>query len=322
MERIDVHTHCFPETFLREVAAAYPDRVQTVEPAEGRPMMAIWSGAPLPAWDEERRCGEMDRDGVRLEILSAPTVYTAVDARTAELCQRINDAHARVADRQPGRFRFFVHLPVHDAVEARKEFERWLGSDAVVGVTLPSNLGGIYPGDRSLTPIWEWFHDAGLPVFIHPVKPCGIRSPLIPVVVDFPHDTATAGASIVYAGLFDRYPGLKVILSHYGGALGSLARRLDIVDHPHFPRTVSAELVRTPSEYVGEFYVDTAQGFHRPAFECARATFGLGHLIYGSDHFFHDSPWRPELNRFLDSLMLRFDEREAILHGNAEQLLP
>jgi predicted TIM-barrel fold metal-dependent hydrolase len=152
------------------------------------------------------------------------------------------------------------------------------------------------------------------------VKPCGLDAPVHPVVFSFPHDSALAAASLIYSGVFDRLPQLKIVLSHYGGALPSLAKRLDIVRHPHFPPAPGADLAAPPSSYVARFYVDTAQGFHRPGFDCARLVFGIDHLLYGSDHFFHESPWRPELNRFFESVPLSAPEQYALFRGNAERL--
>ncbi len=319
--RIDVHAHAFPESFLRRMAAEYPDDVRLREPTGSMPLLAIWASAPLPAFDPARRIREMDRDDVAVEVLSAPPVYQRIDGRTAELCSAINDAQLEIARAHPDRFRSFVHLPVHDPGAAEKELARRVGNAEVAGVSLATNMAGVYPGDPAMTPVWDAIVSADLPVFLHPVTPCGACNPLAPVIFDFPNDTALAAGTMIYSGLFERHPGLKVILCHYGGALPSLARRLDMVRHPHFPPGPGAGLPALPSESVRRFFVDTAQGFHRPGFDCARSVFGLGHMLYGSDHFLHESPWRPDLNAFLDGLPLSREERAALLRGNAERLL-
>ena len=323
MDYIDVHAHGFPEPYLRQLAATYPTEVQVEEAAGTTPMVTRWSKAPLPAWDLERHLEEMDRDGVAVEILSAPPVYSHLDAHTAGFCRLLNDFQAGVAQAAPGRFRSFLHLPAHDVSASLQEFARWRGRSEVAGVFLGSNMSGIYPGDSSLLPIWDAIHAAELPVFIHPLAPCGYAGPMMPVILAFPGDTATAAASIIYGGLFEQFPTLKVILAHYGGGLGMLARRLDMgVDIDFFPPGHGQNLPIPPSQYLSRFYVDTAQGFHRPAFDCACAVFGMQHLLYGSDHFFHGSPWRPELNRFLAGLPLSQAHRHAIVRGNAEHLVP
>ena len=322
MDYIDVHAHGFPETYLRQLAATYPTEVEVEEASGTTPMVTRWSKAPLPAWDLERHLEEMNHDGVALEILSAPPVYSHLDTHTAGFCRLLNDFQAEVVQAASGRFRSFLHLPVHDVSASLQELARWRGRSEVAGVLFGSNMGGVYPGDVSLFPIWEAIDAGGLPVFIHPLAPCGYAGPVMPVVLAFPGDTATAAASIIYAGLFERSPTLKVILAHYGGGLPAVARRLDMaVDIPFFPPGHGQNLPQPPSQYLPRFYVDTAQGFYRPAFDCACAVFGAQHLLYGSDHFFHGSRWRPELNRFLASLPLSPAERHAIVRGNAERLL-
>lgn len=320
MDRIDIHAHAFPETFLRQIAAAFPEDVVILEPDGSLPLFALWSRAPIPAWDVERRLKEMDRDGIDVEVLSAPTVYQRLDARSTRFCRLLNDFQAEIARAHPKRFRSFLHLPVHDLEATRRELERWRSREEVAGVVLASNMGGLYPGHPSLLPVWEWLHESDLAVFIHPIAPPGRFSPIIPVIFDFPCDTATAAATLIYAGILERFPRLRVVLAHYGGALPSLAKRLDMVKHPHFPAALGADLPRLPSDYVRNFYVDTAQGFHRAGFDCAYRVFGVEHMLYGSDHFFHESPWRAQLNAFLDDVPLTRRERTAILRGNAERV--
>ena len=320
MHKIDVHTHCFPESFLREIARVFPG-VELREPSGDRPLFAMWANAPLPAWDLERRVREMDAAGIEREVLSAPTVYDRMGPETEALCQLLNDEQVSACKAAPDRLSAFIQLPLHDLSAARKELDRWIGCEHVVGVCLGTNAGGMYPGDPRMAPFWQWIDDAGLAVFVHPVKPCRCDMPIGPVLFQFPADSAIAAATMIYAGIPERHPTVPVILSHYGGALPGLARRLDIVDHPHFPPRPGAPLPRPASEYVGWLYADTAQGFHAPGFACARAVFGDSHLLYGSDHFFHDSPWRGELNSFFDEQALSDDVRAAIYRENAERVL-
>ena len=189
------------------------------------------------------------------------------------------------------------------------------------GIVLGSNVGGIYPGDASLLPVWEEIAASRLAVFLHPLSPCGYVGPIPPVIFHFVNDTAVAAATIIYSGLLDRFPELNIILAHYGGSMPYHLRRLDMIKHPHFPKSPGQDLQRWPSQYADRFYVDTAQGFHRPSFDCARAVFGIERLLYGSDYFLLDTPWRGELNAFFESLALSAIEREAIFRGNAQRLL-
>jgi len=324
LDRIDIHAHAFPEVFLRKIAAYYPETVKLREPArEDERLVAYWAGAPLPAWDSERRLREMERDRVAVEILSAPTIYSRLDEHTVELCALLNDFQAEAVAACPERFRSFLHLPVHDVDAVARELARWQGHPEIAGVVFGSNMGGRYPGEAIFERVWETIHEAKLPVFIHPVTPGACFGPAVPTIVLFPCDTTVAAASMIYGGLFERYADLRVILSHYGGTLPFLARRLDMaIDIPGFPPGHGQDLPSLPSSYVSRFYLDAAQGFHRPAFECARSLVGIERMLYGSDHFFTASTWRQRLNEFIDELELSADDRRALLEGNARRLLP
>lgn len=322
LDRIDVHAHAFPESYLRAVGKRYPQKVAIQEAVDGKPMIAHWSRAPLPSWDIGRRLEEMDRDRVKTECLSAPTIYSHLDDETVNECSLLNDFQANLVREAPGRFRSFIHLPVHKIDAALAELERWKDRSEASGVVLGSNMGGVYPGDPTLLPVWEAINKMNLPVLIHPVPPPAIYGPIMPTVLLFPLDTTTAAASILYYGLFERFPGLKIIIPHFGGALPFLRMRLDMaVDIGGFGPGQGQDLPKNPSAYVDRFYFDTAQGFHRPSFDCTCAIAGVDHIIYGTDHFFLDSPWRTRLNTFIDGLPLSVRDRVAILRGNAERLL-
>jgi aminocarboxymuconate-semialdehyde decarboxylase len=320
---IDVHTHGFPEEILRRFAIKYPDDFRLEQRRNGD-LVAVWSGVgvPLPAWIAEERLAAIERDQVELEILSAPTpVYAKADHETVHFCELINEFQAEVAIKYPNRFRSFIHLPVNDPKATRSILERWKNHPMTAGIVLGSNLGGIYPGDSSMVAVWEEIAASNLAVFIHPLGPCGVPGPLPAVVFDFVNDTARAAATIIYSGLLDRFPELRIILAHLGGSLPYHLLRLDFVLHPHFPQTPAAKLKRRPSEYAGHFFIETAQGFHRPSFACAREVFGFERILYGSDHFLLDSPFRPDLNKFIETLALSSKDREAIMRGNARRVL-
>ena len=322
IQRIDVHCHGFPEGVLKQWAAAYPDNFRLERRRGSSALVAIWAGVPLPAWIVEERLAAIERDQVALEILSAPTpVYAQADDNTTALCEEMNAFQADVASQHPTRFRSFIHLPIHDLEATRVALRRWKDHPMTAGIVLGSNVGGIYPGDASLLPVWEEIAASRLAVFIHPLTPCGSVSPIPAVSFDFVNDTAVAAATMIYSGLLDRFPELNIILAHYGGSMPYHLRRLDMISHPHFPKSRGQDLPRSPSQYANRFYVDTAQGFHRPSFELARAVFGIERLLYGSDYFLLDTPFRSELNAFFETLPLSDGEREDIFRRNARRLL-
>ena len=321
MGSIDIHSHAFPESFLRRISELHPDQIQLDE--SGDVLIGRWSKAPLPAFDLHTRKAEMDRDDVDLEFLSAPIVYGITDRTLVELCRRLNGFQAQMCNLEPDRFRSFLHLPVHDLRSTQAELTRWRDVPSVVGVVLGSNMGGTYPGDAALLPVWELIAESRLPVFIHPLGPCGMPPmPVMSPIFMFPNDTAVAAASIIYSGLMQRFPELDIILAHYGGPLSVLARRLDMgYENRGFAPGHGENFSQPPSSFLSRFYVDCAQGFHGPGLDAARAVFGIEHILFGSDQFLLGTTWRAQLNEFLyNNPRLSDADLHAILRGNAERL--
>ncbi len=322
LDRIDVHAHGFPEAYLRSLCKRYPQKASLQEPCDGKPLIAYWSRAPIPAWDTTIRLREMERDRVVTEVLSAPTIYTHLDDESPSYCRMLNDFQAELARASPGRFRSLLHLPVNSIPASLEELARWKGRSEAAGVVFGSNMGGVYPGDTSLLPIWEAIDKLSMPVLVHPVTPPALYGPVVPTILQFPLDSVTAAASILYSGLFERFPGLKIIIPHLGGFLPFVRTRLDMAaDIAGFPPGQGQDLPKKPSAYVDRFYFDMAQGFHRESFDCCRSVAGIDHILYGTDHFFLDDPWRPRLNAFIDDLPLSIRDRIALLSGNAERIL-
>ena len=126
---------------------------------------------------------------------------------------------------------------------------------------------------------------------------------------------------LLYSGLFERCPNLILILTHLGGTLPYLARRIDLGYDDHHFSDKYRQIPRRPSEYMHKLYFDTALGWHKPAFDCACDLVGIDHLVYGSDYFMSDSQFMVWTNEFLEGLPLSKEEKEKIYHKNAEGFL-
>ncbi|MEV0115308.1 amidohydrolase family protein [Streptomyces sp. NPDC050844] len=314
--RIDVHVHGFPRAYLESITAYYP---REVRPARHDGVM--WHGVPLPAWDRRARLTEMDDDHVAVEVLSAPTVYTSLDAHAGQLCSGLNDFTAGECDAEPDRFRAWLHLPVNDPDAAERELERWRGAGHIAGIVIGSNAAGVYPGQPEFRPVLDLIAETPWPLFIHPSVPPGTAGTVAAPILGMPADTTAAALSLIYSGAMDRYPQLTVVLGHYGGVLPFLASRANMgVDLPGFTPGHGQDLPQHPQHYLSRFAVDSAQGYHAPAFTCTLDTLGADRILYGSDHGTLND-YRARMNRFLDSLDLDDGTRDAVLADNAHHIL-
>src|SRR5262249_34262971 len=134
-------------------------------------------------------------------------------------------------------------------------------------------------------------------------------------------DTTLSTMKFLYSGLLERFPDLILIIAHLGGTLPFLARRIDIgFEVPHFPEKYK-QIPRRPSEYMQKLYFDTALGWHKPAFDCARGLVGIGAIVFGTGYFNEGSAFMAWTNAFLESLDLSKGDKEKIYSGNAERFL-
>ncbi|MDX6740614.1 amidohydrolase family protein [Actinocorallia sp. A-T 12471] len=238
-----------------------------------RKVMGEWS--PRVALDF------MDARGIDMQLLS----FTEID--TADEARRLNDHMASLVREHPGRFGMLASVPLASADEALREIGRAgdeLGAD---GFALPTNVEGRYFGDAFFDPIWSELDRRGAGVFVHPTNPagfdltsCGRPGPLI----EFPMDTARTVVDALYAGVFQRFPGLRMVLAHAGGVLPALFDRLLALGTlpwvPH-PATLTRDGIRAQ---LARLYVDTAIAGGPGPLGAAAAMVGAEHLLFGTDY--------------------------------------
>jgi predicted TIM-barrel fold metal-dependent hydrolase len=318
--KIDLHCHAFPGGFFRAAKTFYPDAIELGQ-GEQRRLLATWAGTTLPAWDHAGRLADIDRAGIDIGILSCPPVYSRVDEHAPELCRLVNDAIAAACRRDPQRFRGFAHLPFNDMKLALEEMRRALDELGFVGVLVTSNIGGRYLDSAEFYPFWEEANRRRVPVFMHPSSSPCYRDDQPGPLLSFPFDTTLSVYRLIYGGLYERLPDIVLIVAHLGGTLPFLARRTDLVfDVPGFFPGYKPP-ARRPSEWMRKLYVDTALGWNRGAFNCARELVGLDHIVFGTDYFVRSTRFMEWTIEFIDGLGLAASEREMIYEKNARQIL-
>jgi predicted TIM-barrel fold metal-dependent hydrolase len=299
MRKIDCHCHGFPPIVHRGLAAS------------GTSFSAI----PRTPWDAAARITEMNAVAIDVELLSCPHVY-AVTADLSDVCRELNDVFAADVDAHRSRFRAFLHLDLGDVSAAIAELDRTAGNDAFCGVIVPSNFHGRYLDEPEFTPLWPALAELKTPVFMHPVdSPC-YHDNEPPTVLSWPFDTTLALMRLITRGLFDRHPGLVLIASHLGGVLPFIAHRIDIA---FAPQTTAWTCARPPSSYLPNLYVDTAIGWSRAAFDCAREQVGIEHIVFGTDHFNANLPHMKKIDAFVLNALSE-SERTQVYHANAERV--
>jgi len=273
-----------------------------------------------------KRLAHMDAAGVDVQVLSfgspGPQGFGADIA--IPMARDANDrAHATVMAR-PDRFAAFAALPTADPSASAKELERCVTRLGFKGAMIHGHTHGSFLDDRKYWPIFEAAQALDVPIYLHPTlaHPAALDSyfkgyeELARAGWGFAIDTSCHFLRIVFAGVFDAYPKLKIILGHLGEGLPFAMHRLN--DHT---RQAAARrgLKRTPLEYLRDNLLVTTSGtWYEPAFLCTLLARGADKILFAVD-------WPYEANttgiEFLKKLSISDADREKIAHGNAERIL-
>lgn len=292
MAVIDVHTHMLTRAYLRLLVDRGGPKYAAGVNSAGEEILRMW-GAPFmtlrePMWDYDLRIKDMDAAGVDLAVVSltCPNTYFG-DADTSLAAARmVNDSMAEQQQIRPDRIRWLASLPWQHPALALAELERTITAGAV-GIMVIANIDGRNLTDPGFADVWTEIDRRGLPVLLHPGTPQGVRDMgldeygLVPPV-GFVFDTTLAVARMIFDGFFDRYPRLKLIAAHGGGALPYLAGRLDRC-HAEIP--ACAEVTRTkPSEYLRRIWYDAVVYDPGALGLCIEVAGGAERVLYGSDY--------------------------------------
>ncbi|RMH18398.1 MAG: hypothetical protein D6701_06360, partial [Gemmatimonadetes bacterium] len=258
---VDFHNHYFPPEYLDEIRRG-PSNFRITEDDAGNPVLHSPGdyNVVVPGHrDIDHRRKVLDEAGVDHQVITFTAPGTSIEEpeRAAELATVINDALADRVARHGERFTALAHLPLNHPAAAAAEMERVLGL-GFPGVMLFSNAAGVPLADERFWPIYEQADAAGAVVYIHPTYPLGVEAMedyMLMPLVGFLMDTTLAAAHLVFAGVPERFPRIRWVLCHTGGAVPFLAERFDRGWHA-FERC-RANLSRPPSEVLRTFHYDT-----------------------------------------------------------------
>ena len=339
--KIDIFNHIVPKSYYNKVVNAAPDVAKKIERSS-----SIFPS--LLDLDERFRIMDMFDEYVQVicyamppfEILGPPSI-------SADLARLANDGMAELVQKYPNRFLGFIaSLPMNDPEGLINEADRATKDLGAVGVQVYSNVSG-QPLTRSETiPLFDLMATLDRPIWIHPVRLANFPDYMseqksyyeIWWAFGWPYETSAAMAHIVFSGLFDRHPGIKIITHHLGGMVPYFEGRLG-AGYVHIgSRTSSWDDSRTttpdedsppvlekrPIDYFHLFYADTALFGAREATRCGLKFFGSDRILFGTDMPYYAKEgsalirWTIEI---IDQLDIKPAERKAIYEKNARRLL-
>ena len=273
----------------------------------------------------ETRLKDMDRMGIDVQAVSpAPNqlVYWSDPGFGAEIARQVNDRLAEIVAKWPERFVALGSVPLQNAQLAVAELDRCVGGLGFRGVELVPNVNGVELTDPrlGLEKFFARAEELGIVLFLHPLgftQGERLRDHYFNNVIGNPMETTIAASHLIFDGVMERHPKLKVVLPHAGGFLAHYWARMD---HAHRARPDTRMTIqRPPSSYLRRMYFDTI-AFDPRMLRQMVDVYGAGHVLLGTDYPYDMAETDPVA--FIGKVpRLTRAEREKIEGGNAARLL-
>ena len=321
VKTIDVHAHCqFPEAVALFGASTAAAQVPTLL-ADGRPRTEV----AVAYVEIDKRLAAMDAQAVDMEVLSInPFWYGSERDLAGQIVKLQNEKLAELCASKPDRFAAFASLTLQAPDLAVQELEAAVRKQGLKGAAIGGTVNGEAFSDPKFYPVWAKAEELDVPLFIHPTGIPELAKQLagngwLTNTVGYPLETTIALSHLVFEGIFDRFPKLKVIAAHGGGYLPSYADRSDhacLVS----PGSCNPEirLKKAPTEYLKQIYFDSLV-FTREAVRHLVAQVGASQVVLGSDYPY---PFQLQpVDHIFASESLSDDNRADILGRTAARLL-
>ena len=324
MSIIDFHNHFYPPEYLEAIQTA-PSNVKVTFDSDNNPLLHYPGDYNIivPGHrDIDIREEELKKAGVNKQVLTFTSPGTHIESpeRAVELARIVNSIFAQIVDKRGERFAALATLPLNDPSTSVEELKHAVLDLGFKGVMLFSNVNGAALSDRCYWPLYEKAEELQAVLYIHPINPVGVEAMteywLMPLI-GFTFDTTLAAAKLVFSGVVEKFPGIKWILAHLGGAIPYLAERLDRGYYAF--EECRKNINKPPSEYLKDFYFDTVN-FDTKALQLAIDFAGAGQLLAGSDYP-HQIGSLEKMVESLEKLNIPEEDRAGIKGGNAAKLL-
>ena len=322
MRSIDIHTHVLPA----ELPAWSPIRLEPVDASRARMLRAdgsFFREVGRNCWDPVERLRDCDGSGVGLQVLSTVPVllsYDSAPGRALDLARFLNDHLAGLCRARPRRFAGLGTLPLQSPELSLRELERCMGELGLAGVQIGSQVNRWNLSEPALFPVFARAAELGAAVFVHPWDMMGqeqMQKYWLPWLVGMPAEGARAICSVIFGGVLERLPSLRIAFAHGGG---TFAATLGRIEHGYRarPDLVAVDNAFPPSRYLDRIYVDSLV-HSEAAFRLLLDVFGHQRIAIGSDYPFPLGEDRP--GALIESMNLPRDRLDRLRFGTALEWL-
>jgi aminocarboxymuconate-semialdehyde decarboxylase len=326
--RVDIHSHTAPAKYLEAIRRDPKSMGCRLESDDrGRQSVVQDNGRSTRVRsnlvDPELRLREMVDEGIDVIVESLLPPLLPLWAPTAigvRVCQIVNDAIAEDAAQYPGRMAAMAIVPFQDVSEAMRELDRVVKEHRMLAVLIPASHHGKNLDDAEFFRFFERAQEHGALIFIHPHEVAAadrLKKYALSNLIGNPLETTIAQASLIFGGVLERLPGLKICCAHGGGYSPWIRGRWR---HGHSSRHEASEIITRPiDDYLGRIYFDTCV-FDPASLEFLIKTMGSDHVLLGTDY---PTPMidAGQVSRIEAIPGLSAADRENVLGGNAVRLL-
>jgi aminocarboxymuconate-semialdehyde decarboxylase len=329
---IDIFNHFMPKAIYDRLSSLVPGHI------------ALSAFPELPTlWDVDARLAMMDEFGELQHVLSLanpPIEMLGTPDKTPELAKIANDGLAELCRRHPDRFPAFIaSMPMNNVDACVREAGRAIRDLGAKGIQIFTNVLGKPLSAPEFRPLFQAMAKHDLPVWIHPIRGPQFADYAtekaseheIWFTFGWPYETTAAVTRLIFSGIYDELPNLKIITHHMGGMVPFYAGKIDLGFDQIFhgkagdnPVARKAGLKKRPAEYYRMLYADTSVNGSAAAARCGHAFFGTSHCLFATD-----APFDAEQGRMLiretinavNALEISKGEKDRIFSGNARDLL-
>ena len=333
MKKIDIFSHILPKK--------YNEKMLQLDPRGEGINKRVRQAAGIVNLDDRFKVMDLFGDYAQIINLVAPPIESFGPPPVSnDMARLANDGMAELVRKYPDRFPGFVaSLPMNDPDGLLMEAKRAITELGAVGVQVFSNVLG-RPLDKPETmPLFDLMAELDRPIWIHPDRGADFpdykseRKSHYEIwwAFGWAYETSAAMAHLVFSGLFDRHPNIKIITHHLGGMIpymeGKIGHGWDVLGSRTTDEDYSLLLKRLkkrPIDYFRMFYADTAIFGSKIVAECGLKFFGVENTLFGTDAPFgpkKTNGWLGMIIEVLEGLDMRQEERRAIYEGNARRLL-
>lgn len=325
--RIDIHTHIMPEHMPNWVKRFGYGEFIHLEHRNCKACMMkgdqVFREVEDNCFRADARLRDMEETNVTMQVLSTIPVlfnYWAKPDDGWETARFFNDHIAETVATHPDRFMGLGTVPLQDIDLSVREMERCLSELKLPGLEIGTNVNGKNLGDPSFFPFYEAAERAGCALFIHPWEMMGEREMpqyWLPWLVGMPAETTRAICSLIFSGVLERFPKLRIAFAHGGGSFPYTIGRIEHGFHVR-PDLVQPDNQVNPRDYLGRFWVDSLV-HDANAFQFLRDTVTDAKICLGSDYPFPLGEHRP--GSMIDELSLSDQIKEGFFYRNAMEWL-